>query len=253
MEEGETHVPTPLNTPGGKAVLDSHHSWGEDTFGWINTIQHLIFGWPAYLLAGITGSPLRGTTNHFVPFSTGKLELFPTRDMKMKVLLSDVGIVATFMVLYKWYKIEGLIPVLATYVGPYLVVNCWLVAITWLQHTDVDVPHYDTDNWTWAKGALLTIDRPYPKLIDWLHHHIGTTHVAHHICSSLPHYNAKAATEAVKRAFPNHYLYDPTPIHKAMWRIARKCLVARQEGDMWVYTDSNKVVSQPFESQTPKN
>jgi len=247
MEEGETHVPTPLDSASGKAVLDSRIAWGEDGFGVINSIQHLIFGWPAYLLAGITGGPLRGTTNHFVPYGTGKLELFPTRDMKTKVFLSDIGIVATFIVLYKWYSIEGLFPVLATYVGPYFVVNFWLVFITWLQHTDVDIPHFDTDNWTWAKGALLTVDRPYPAILDWLHHRIGSTHVAHHICSSIPHYNARAATESVKKAFPNHYLYDPTPIHEAMWRVARKCLVVRKEGDMWVYTDAKK-----FEP-TPKN
>ena len=33
-------------------------------------------------------------------------------------------------------------PVVALYVGPYMVTNAWLVLYTWLQHTDVDVPHY---------------------------------------------------------------------------------------------------------------
>jgi omega-6 fatty acid desaturase (delta-12 desaturase) len=253
LEEGETHVPCSIETSAGKATLDQRFHWGEDSFGVLNTIQHLIFGWPAYLLAGITGGPLRGTTNHFVPISTGKMELFPTREMKMKVLLSDVGIVAVFIMLYKWYKVEGLFPVLVMYWGPYLIVNCWLVGITWLQHTDVDIPHFDGDNWTWAKGALLTVDRPYPAIIDWLHHRIGTSHVAHHICSSLPHYHAREATEHIKKAFPNHYLYDSTPIHLAMWRIAKKCLVVRKEGDMWVYTDTKAAVSKPYEAKTPKN
>jgi saccharopine dehydrogenase-like NADP-dependent oxidoreductase len=31
------------------------------------------------------------------------------------------------------------------------------------------------------KGALSTIDRSYPFYIDYLHHHIGSTHVLHHL------------------------------------------------------------------------
>jgi len=245
LDEGETHVPTVIDTPGGKASLSAHVSWGEDVFGFVNTIQHLVFGWPAYLLAGVSGAPARGVTNHFTATSTGKLPLFPTREMKIKVFISDIGIVAVMIGLYKWYLMEGFFPVFVTYILPYTVVNSWLVGITWLQHTDVDIPHYDTDNWTWAKGALMTVDRPYPAIIDWLHHRIGSTHVAHHICSSLPHYNAIEATAAIKKAFPNHYLYDPTPIHEALWRIASKCVVVRKEGDMWVYTNKGTTVSNP--------
>eukprot|EP00964_Phaeocystis_antarctica_P095512 scaffold61941_cov57-Phaeocystis_antarctica.AAC.1 len=44
------------------------------------------------------------------------------------------------------------------------------------------------------RGAFLTIDRPYPPLIDWLHHRIGTTHVAHHIDCTIPHYRAQEVT-----------------------------------------------------------
>jgi len=238
LEEGETHVPTPSNTPAGESALKFLKSLSEDTFGFVNTIQHLVFGWSAYLLFGVSGGPKRGITNHFVPFCTGELSLYPKPEMKLKVFLSDIGILATFYVLYKWAQIEGFLAVFALYIGPYLVTNCWFVAYTWLQHTDVDVPHYSEADWTWAKGAMLTIDRPYPALIDWLHHRIGTTHVAHHVCSSLPHYNAREATEALKKAFPNHYLYDPTPVHKAMWRVACKCVVVRKEGDMWVYTNT---------------
>ena len=68
------------------------------------------------------------------------------------------------------------------------------------------------------RGAFLTIDRPYPPLIDWLHHRIGTTHVAHHIDCTIPHYHAREATDAIAAAFPKAYLYDPTPIHIALHR-----------------------------------
>lgn len=88
---------------------------------------------------------------------------------------------------------------MAVYLGPYMVVNAWLTIITFLQHTDADVPHYDEKSWTWLKGniyylklgALSTIDRNYPAWIDALQFEIGTTHVVHHLFSDIPHYNAR--------------------------------------------------------------
>jgi fatty acid desaturase len=111
-----------------------------------------------------------------------------------------------------------------------------------LQHTDVDVPHFSEDNHNFVKGALHTIDRPYDKLdpwgfIDFLHHKIGTTHVAHHFDSTIPHYKAQIATDAIKENFPNMYLYDPTPIPQAVWRIAKGCTAVEKRGDMWVWNN----------------
>eukprot|EP00959_Pyramimonas_sp_CCMP1952_P373888 7830199-Pyramimonas_sp.AAC.1 len=34
----------------------------------------------------------------------------------------------------------------------------------------------------------------------------------------IPHYHAKEATEAIKKNFPELYLYDPTPIWKVKTR-----------------------------------
>jgi hypothetical protein len=50
-----------------------------------------------------------------------------------------------------------------------------------LQHTDVAVPIYSTAEWTWAKGAMQTVDRPYGSLLNLLHHGLGSTHVCHHL------------------------------------------------------------------------
>ena len=87
---------------------------------------------------------------------------------------SDVGIALWIGLLACWAVRAGsVMPVLALYGGPYLVCNGWLVFYTWLQHTDIDVPHLGEDLWTWEKGAFLTIDRPYGALLDFLHHRYG--------------------------------------------------------------------------------
>ena len=42
-------------------------------------------------------------------------------------------------------KTAGVASVLALYAAPLMVTNCWLVLYTWLQHTDVDIPHFDKE------------------------------------------------------------------------------------------------------------
>ena len=116
-----------------------------------------------------------------------------------------------------------------------MVVNFWLVVYTWLQHTDVDVPHFDDQEWTWVKGAFMTVDRPYGAVLDFLHHHIGSTHVAHHMDAQIPHYHAVKATRAVQAHFPDLYRYDPTPVHTALWRVATRCHVVSKDDEGWKF------------------
>jgi omega-6 fatty acid desaturase (delta-12 desaturase) len=261
IELGETHVPE-------IAVKDSESSLAArqfflKTLGQENGIKawgawqsflHLVIGWPAYLLVGATGGTARGMTNHFYPNpltapDQPKKELFPG-NWKEKVYQSDIGIAAVLGMLAAWTACNGLPQVMALYGGPLLIVNAWLVLYTWLQHTDVDVPHFSDDNHTFVKGALHTIDRPYDKLdpwgaIDFLHHKIGTTHVAHHFDSSMPHYKAQAATDAIKEHYPHLYLYDPTPIPQAMWRVAKGCTSVQKRDGVWIW--DNKGVEDQVE------
>lgn len=235
IEDGETHVPPILNPeiPSGKKKFQNifGNKLGNIVFGAVQLFLHLFAGWPAYLLIGSTGGTSRGITNHFIPHAFSKSidpnkELFP-KQMSNKVWLSDVGIIANFAMLAYFIKTAGLGAVMGLYGGPLLIINAWLVAYTWLQHTDVDVPHYPSESFSFIKGAFNSIDRPYNKIfggfLDYLHHHIGSTHVVHHIDSTIPHYNAVEATEIVKETFPTAYLYDPTPIPQALWRLATRC------------------------------
>eukprot|EP00793_Prasinoderma_coloniale_P000532 PRCOL_00003680-RA len=229
LTEGETHVPAVAGTAKGDLGFNVKESIGEGPWALFNSIIVFLFGWPAYLLAGASGGPVRGQTNHFVPTmgEQGRHCLFPGA-YKRKVWFSDVGVVATLAALAAWGAQVGAAKVLCAYGLPYLFTNFWLVLYTWLQHTDVDVPHYDDEDWNWVKGAFLTIDRPYWGILDFLHHRIGSTHVAHHVNHTIPHYHAEKATKALKEAFPHLYLYDPTPVHKATWRVLTKCLAVTE-------------------------
>lgn len=253
VELGETHVPEPVESieegsvsRRNSLIAQYGKTVGVRMWGVLQAFMHLIVGWPAYLLIGATGGLDRGMTNHYWPDplttpNQPKKELFPG-NWKEKVFKSDIGVAAVAASAIAWALCNGLPQMMALYGGPLIVVNAWLVLYTWLQHTDVDVPHYSQDDHSFVKGALHTIDRPYDKMdpwgvIDFLHHKIGTTHVAHHFDSTIPHYKAQAATDAIKENFPNMYLYDPTPIPEAVWRISKGCASVVKRGDRWVWNN----------------
>ena len=249
MELGETHVPEIASEgEGSRGLRETFVEKTGDLQAWgaFQSILHLVIGWPAYLMIGATGGSARGMTNHYWPDpltepAQPKKELFPG-NWKAKVLKSDIGIGLMAGALVAWAACNGVAEVMALYGFPLVVVNAWLVLYTWLQHTDTDVPHFSDDQHNFVKGALHTIDRPYNKMdpfgaIDFLHHQIGTTHVAHHFDSTIPHYKAQAATDAIKEKFPEYYLYDPTPIPQALWRIAKGCTGVEKRGDMWIWNN----------------
>ena len=240
LDLGETFVPTRAGAPGSKLWTAWQRLMGDEAFALFMMIARFTVGWPVYLMTGASGGPARGRTNHFWPTTPFSNALFPGQ-WQRKVIYSTIGVAVVIGLLAWWGIAEGsFLPVLAVYIGPYMVVNFWLVLYTWLQHTHEDVPHFDEDEWTWVRGAFMTIDRPYGPILDFLHHRIGSTHVAHHIDARIPHYNALAATHAIRDAFPHLYLYDPTPIHKALWRTAVCCNVVDRADIGWKYTGRSK-------------
>ena len=234
VTNGETHVPLVIEgngvteKVGGEKELKFSKIIGKKNYGILQLLLHLIFGWPAYLLSGSTGGIKYGTSNHFWPSKPFSKALWPSFWAK-KVWISDIGVVLTITgIIFLAFK-YGLFPILTMYFGPLLVVNSWLVIYTWLHHTDSDVPHLSDKEFSFMRGAFLSIDRPYGKILNFLHHNIGSSHVVHHVCPTIPHYHAKKATVLIQKAFKKVYLFNPDPIHKALWNIACNCVAVRSE------------------------
>ena len=240
ITNGETHVPLVIDgngiseKVGGEKELIFSSKLGKTKYGILQLILHLIFGWPAYLLSGSTGGIKYGTSNHFWPRKPFSKTLWPNVWAK-KVWISDIGVGAVIIGLIILVIKNGFFPVLGMYVGPLLVVNCWLVIYTWLHHTDSDVPHLSNSEFSFMRGAFLSIDRPYGKIINILHHNIGSSHVVHHVCPTIPHYHARRATLKIKKAFNKAYLFNPDPIHKALWNIACNCIAVKSDINQGTY------------------
>lgn len=99
-----------------------------------------------------------------------------------------------------------------------------IVAITFLQHTDASMPHYDNKTWTFARGATATIDRDLGFIDTHLFHDIIGTHVCHHLVSTIPFYHAGEASIHIKRVMGQHYKADTkTGFWTAFWRNQRAC------------------------------
>ncbi|KAL2890958.1 Delta(12) fatty acid desaturase [Ceratocystis lukuohia] len=204
----------------------------------VGLIAQQLFGWPLYLICNVTGhnnhdrqregrgkgknNGFGGGVNHFNPYSP----LFETRDIP-SILASDVGIILSLSGLFYLGNTYGWSNMLVWYWIPYLWVNHWLVAITFLQHTDPTLPHYTADSWNFVRGAAATIDREFGFIGHHILHHIIETHVLHHYISTIPFYKAQEATEAIKKVMGSHYRADTQDgalgFLRAMWTTTRWC------------------------------
>ena len=195
-------------------------------------LLNLFFGWPAYLLFNKSGGRVDANNNPFVvSFYTSIFDfshynptsvIFPTNKYNY-VVISDIFILMQLFAVFSMDYNYGFGTSFIWYWCPLVVTNSWLVVYTVLQHTNKKIPHYGSDTFTWLKGALSTIDRKYPYIIDEMHHHIGTTHVLHHLCFSIPHYYAKQATKELIPILGDKYYYDDTNILLALYNTMNEC------------------------------
>lgn len=186
----------------------------------------LTLGWPLYLMFNVSGRPYDRFASHYDPHGP----IYTDRE-RLQIYISDAGVLAVTYGLYHLAAAKGLAWVMCVYGGPLLVVNAFLVLITYLQHTHASLPHYDSSEWDWLRGALATVDRDY-GVLNKVFNHITDTHVAHHLFSTMPHYHAMEATKAIKPVLGDYYHFDGTSVYKAAWREAKECIyVEPDEGD----------------------
>lgn len=145
-------------------------------------------------------------------------------------------------------------------------VNHWLVLITFLQHTDPLLPHYRSEEFTFSRGALATLDRKLlgdlGSFMGWIGatttHGISETHVAHHVSSKIPHYNAwvlflrflrsrltsriprwEASAALKKRLAASGLHLEGRPGGWAeVYRVFRECKFVEDEGNILFYKNA---------------
>jgi len=228
-----------IQTPEGG--FDAHaESWAEKAddlledspiYVFLRVIAQQLFGFPMYLIRNASGQKhYPKHTNHFNPES----HIFEPRHYK-QIIASDIGLALTISAVIYAAKQTSFSTVMAYYGIPYLMVNHWLVLITFLQHTDPNLPHYRNDAWNFQRGALCTQDR---NIHNFLTHHIADTHVLHHLKSAIPHYHAQKATEALKAKLGNHYLKSEEHWMVSLWKCYKECRFVDDEGDVVFYRNA---------------
>ncbi|XP_049398315.1 delta(12)-fatty-acid desaturase FAD2-like [Solanum stenotomum] len=185
----------------------------------------LTFGWPLYLVFNASGRSYGRYASHYDPHGP----IFNDRE-KLQIYISNVGVIASAYVLYRIVLAQGLAWFVCIYGVPLQIMSSFIVLITFLHHTHSSLPHYDSFEWDWLRGALATVDRDF-GVLNKVFHNITDTHVLHHLFSTIPHYHAMEATKAIKPLLGEYYQFDGTPIYKAMWRDSKECIyVEKDEG-----------------------
>ena len=218
--------------------IDNDESWypvSESHYNmmlWVEKIVRYYFFLLAYPLYLFKRSPNK-QGSHFLPRSP----LFKPSE-KWDVITSTI--LCTLMVgllaflTYQW----GWMWLLKYYAGPYVVFIIWLDLVTFLHHTESDIPWYRGEDWNFLKGAISSIDRDY-GFINHIHHDIGT-HVAHHIFLNIPHYNLKKATEAIKPIMGDYFRKCEKPIMQALLDSSVSCHFVPDTGGKVYYTSNKK-------------
>ena len=194
----------------------------------MNVLIMETIGWPLYLAINASGPASDGLVSHYDP----KVP-FMKKGTAWKIILGNAGLLVwTGILAYVGSQI-GFWYLLKMYGAPLAITNMFLVTITFLQHTDPEVPHYDAETWTWLRGAVATVDRSMGAYLDYKTHHIADSHVVHHIFSSMPFYNAVKATPYVKAALGKYYVARGSGFGdflSALWTSAGTCEAVHGHG-----------------------
>ena len=80
---------------------------------------------------------------------------------RLAVFISDIGLLTTVYTLYSLASYMGTGTLFRVYGVPWFAMSHWIMMVVFLQHTDPVLPHYRAAKWTYARGALATMDRDF--------------------------------------------------------------------------------------------
>lgn len=201
-------------------------------------------GLPLYLATNATGQTYPDVSKFFKSHYWPSSPVFDKKDY-WYIVLSDIGILSTLSLVYLWKQKYGAFHMFINWFIPYLWVNHWLVFVTFLQHTDSTMPHYDAKEWTFAKGAAATIDRNFGFVGQHIFHDIIETHVLHHYVSRIPFYHARDATEAIKKVMGQHYRYSGENMWLSLWKVGRTCQFVEDDNGVHMFRNVNGIGISP--------
>jgi len=185
-------------------------------------------GWFNYLLFGYTPR----TINHFNPFEP----LFYNQHF-IGVCFSLGTYLGMCYLMYLYTTYFGFISLLVYHLIPVCIFACYMVIITMLHHTEIDIPWYADSEWSNVKGQLSTVDRHYGHVHSVIHS-IGT-HQIHHLFTKVPHYHLEEATVHFRKAFPDLVKINEEPILISFTRMFKIFIQQRSiEQDLRVFTYS---------------
>ncbi|CAI6237923.1 unnamed protein product [Periconia digitata] len=190
---------------------------------------HQLLGWPAYILMNAGAGVKSLTRSDRIQSSRYKQShLDPTapvftRSEAPLVAVSNLGLLITMGALYLASRSVGTGTVLLAYGLPYLWMNHWIVAITYLHHTHPKAPHYEAEEWTFIKGAASTVDRDFGFIGRHIFHGIIEYHVVHHMFPRIPFYHAEEATWAIAPVLGERYIQQKTNFFGDLWQSFTNC------------------------------
>ena len=176
-----------LNATGVDAARLGELSEDSPLVTFLRIILQQVIGFPWYLLTNITAAPTSlpkqsSSTplgnSHFAP--TGSL--FRPEEV-YHIFLSDLGLLAMGVALWKTGSQLGFDNLALLYLQPYMWLNHWIVAITYLHHTHPALPKFENESWTFIKGATATVDRELGWVGKHMFRSIVEYHVIHHLFS----------------------------------------------------------------------
>jgi len=207
-------------------LLDTYFS----RFSRILRFSHaLLVLYPVYLITDGEFS----SGNHFNPHS----KLF-AKEERLGAYISATCIAVWLVFLFSTFPVVTL---LDAYFAPYIFFVMWLDLVTYLHHTDPELTYYRDSAWSFLKGALSTMDRSYGRVIDHLHHNIGTHMIHHMFFTKIPHYHLLDATEALKPMLGSHYKVDTTPIFSAYLKSKENCHFVKDQGTVLKYQPDSEL------------